>query len=78
MLRDLHFFGECRPGRNSDTFEQEVALHREFLRALDKPDVRDGETLPSLAERTYQAWISGPFSSRGPAVRRTLRPSPTS
>jgi hypothetical protein len=61
--RHLHFFGECAPGRNATTFEDELQIHREFLRGLGQPDVRPAETLREVARRTYQAWIIGPFTS---------------
>jgi hypothetical protein len=62
--RNLHFYGESAPGRNAETLMDELMIHRQFLRALRGPDVRDGESLHSVAQRTYQAWITGPFASR--------------
>jgi len=62
--RNLHFFGEATPGRNATTFAGELQIHREFLRALNQPDVQPGETLFEVAQRTYQAWIRGPFTNR--------------
>jgi len=45
-------------------FEDEVQIHRQFLRTLNQPDVQPDETLRELARRTYQAWVTGPFASR--------------
>ncbi len=62
--RNLHFFGEATPGRNATAFDDELQVHREFLRALNQPDVQSGETLFEVAKRTYERWIEGPFASR--------------
>jgi hypothetical protein len=62
--RNLLCYGECTAGRNADTLGEELMIHRQFLRALGEPDVCDGETLRSISQRTYQAWINGPFASR--------------
>jgi hypothetical protein len=64
MRRGPHFFGESSPGRNANTFADELQIHREFLRALEKEDVQDGETLRTVAKRTYEAWLTGPFTCR--------------
>jgi hypothetical protein len=63
--RNLHCYGECAAGRNADNLVDELMIHRQFLRALGEPDVRNGERLHSVAQRTYYAWITGPFASRG-------------
>jgi hypothetical protein len=62
--RGPHFFGESSPGRNANTFADELQIHREFLRALGKEDVQGGETLRSVAKRTFGAWLTGPFTCR--------------
>jgi len=62
--RNLHCYGESTPGRNATTFEDEVQIHRQFLRTLNQPDLQPDETLRELARRTYQAWVTGPFASR--------------
>ena len=66
--RDLHYFGESSPGCNANTFADELQVHREFLRALGKEDVKHGETLRTVAKRTFEAWLTGPFAcqSYGP------------
>jgi hypothetical protein len=64
MRRGPHFFGESSPGRNANTFTDELQIHREFLRALGKEDVQDGETLRTVAKRAFEAWLTGPFTCR--------------
>lgn len=64
ISRGPHFFGESSPGRNADTFASELQIHREFLRALGKEDVQEGETLRAVAKRTFAAWLTGPFTCR--------------
>src|SRR5579863_5773679 len=62
--RGPHFFGEASPGRNANTFADELQIHREFLRALGKDDVQDGETLRTVAKRTFEAWLTGRYTCR--------------
>jgi hypothetical protein len=64
MRRGPHFFGESSPGCNANTFADELEVHREFLRALGKEDVQPGETLRMVAKRTFEAWLTGPFTCR--------------
>jgi hypothetical protein len=78
MRRGPHFFGESSPGRNANTFSDELQIHREFLRSLGKEDVQDGETLRTVAKRTFAAWLTGPYTCRSsgppfyvPAFNRT-------
>jgi hypothetical protein len=77
ISRGPHFFGESSPGRNATTSADELQIHREFLRALGKEDVQNGETLRTVAKRTFEAWLTGPFTCRScgppfyaPAFRR--------
>jgi hypothetical protein len=77
ISRGPHFFGESSPGRNATTSADELQIHREFLRALGKEDVQDDETLRTVAKRTFEAWLTGPFTCRScgppfyaPAFRR--------
>ena len=56
--RNLLFFGEQAPGVDAKTHDAELQIHREFLRALDQPDVQPGETLRQVAEHTWKAWIN--------------------
>jgi hypothetical protein len=78
MRRRPHFFGEISPGCNSNNFADELQIHREFLRALGKEDVKDGETLRTLTKRALEAWLTGPFACQSygppfyvPAFNRT-------
>jgi hypothetical protein len=64
VRRGPHFFGESSPGRDASTSADELQIHREFLRALGKEDVQDGETLRTIAKRTFQAWLKGPLTCR--------------
>jgi hypothetical protein len=49
---------------NSNNFADELQIHREFLRALGKEDVKHGETLRAVAIRVFEAWLTGPFACR--------------
>jgi hypothetical protein len=60
--RNLHFFGESSPECDATTFADELQIHREFLRALEQPDVQPGETLRAVAKRTREGWVKGPFA----------------
>jgi hypothetical protein len=80
IRRNLVFFGEVSSGHNARTLDAELGVHREFLRALGKEDVQNGESLRSVAKRTFDGWVTGPFSSRGrdgtlyvPGFNRTTR-----
>jgi hypothetical protein len=64
MRRGPHFFGESSPGRNASTCSDELQIHREFLRALGKEDVRSGETLRTVAQRAFEAWLTGRYTCR--------------
>jgi hypothetical protein len=68
MRRHPHFFGESSPGCDAQSCAEELQIHREFLRALGKEDVKDGETLRTVAKRTFEAWLTGRFAcqSYGP------------
>jgi hypothetical protein len=78
-MRNLHFMGEEAPGIDAKTRGAELQIHREFLRALGKPDVQAGESLRAVAKRTYQAWLVGPYADGQageyyvPAFNRTLQ-----
>jgi len=75
IARNSHFFGETSPGKNAETAEEEIQIHREFLRALAQPDVQPGETLRQVAKRTFEAWAqaTGSFESYRPAFNRGLQ-----
>lgn len=63
--RNLHFFGEETSGCDAKTHASELVIHREFARALGQPDVQEGETLRMLAKRVWDAWLVGPYSTKG-------------
>ena len=64
-IRDhLWFFGEVTPRIDARTHAEELAIHREFLRALGEPDVQPGETLRDVARRAWAAWTSGTIHDR--------------
>jgi hypothetical protein len=77
--RSLHFMGEEAPGRDAESHEAELQIHREFLRAMGKPDVQADESLRAVAKRTYEAWLVGPYADGQageyyvPAFNRTLQ-----
>jgi hypothetical protein len=59
-IRDhLWFFGEVIPRIDARTHAEELAIHREFLRALGEQDVQPGETLRDVARRAWLAWTKG-------------------
>jgi hypothetical protein len=55
----LWFFGEVTPRLDARTHDEELAIHREFLRALGERDVQPGETLRDVARRNWLAWTTG-------------------
>jgi hypothetical protein len=58
-IRDhLWYFGEVSPRLDARTHAEELAIHREFLRALGEQDLQPGETLRQVAKRTYEAWLA--------------------
>jgi hypothetical protein len=61
---DLRFFGESRYGHNAESSQEEIHIHRQFLRGLGgEPDVQPGETLRQLAKRTWDALLLYEFTS---------------
>jgi hypothetical protein len=55
---DLRFFGESAYNRNAESAQDEIHIHRQFLRALDQPDVLSNETLRELAKRVWGALLN--------------------
>jgi hypothetical protein len=55
---DLRFFGESSYGQPASSCEDEVRIHRQFLRTLNQPDVQNGETVRDLARRTWNALLN--------------------
>ncbi len=62
---DLRFFGESGFDQNAQTCQEEIHIHRQFLRALSQPDVQEGETLRQLAKRTWDSLLVYEFTSVG-------------
>jgi len=62
---DLRFFGESGFDQNAQTCAEEIHIHRQFLRALNQPDIQEGETLRQLAKRTWDALLVYEFTSVG-------------
>src|SRR5437899_1813400 len=60
---DLRFFGESGFEQNAQSCSEEIHIHRQFLRALNQPDIQEGETLRQLAKRTWDALLSYEFTS---------------
>ena len=65
-LMGLCFFGENRPGHDTDTVESALQVCREFARLLGQEDIQDGESLKQFEIRIGQAWLQqgGPFLNR--------------
>jgi hypothetical protein len=58
------YFGDTAPGVPAKTFDEELAVAREFARALEQPDVIVGETLSAFAKRIFLKWLEHPLSSK--------------
>jgi hypothetical protein len=65
------FFSETSPRVPATTHAEELAVHREWLRAIHQElktefmDVQPGESLRDVARRTWEAWATLPGSVRG-------------
>ena len=51
-------FAETAYDTPAQTCEEEIQIHRSWLRALDQPDVLPGETLRQLAKRTWDSLLA--------------------
>jgi hypothetical protein len=54
---NLCSFSEIRWNIPARTCAEEIMVHRQWLRALEADDVRDGETLRQLAKRTWNTLL---------------------
>ena len=54
---NLCSFAETGFETPAQTCQEEIQVHRSWLRALDQPDVQPGETLRQLAKRTWNALL---------------------
>ena len=50
--------GEISPGVDVRTVEEALEVAREMARALDCPDVREGESLHDFERRVFDAWVN--------------------
>jgi hypothetical protein len=50
--------GEISPGVDARTLEEALEVAREMARALNVPDVQEGESLLDLERRVFEAWIN--------------------
>jgi hypothetical protein len=55
---NLCSFAETAFETPAQTWEEEIQVHRSWLRALEQPDVLPGETLRQLAKRTWDALLN--------------------
>ena len=56
--RNQSMFGETSPGVDARTVEEALEVAREMARALDCPDVQEGESLHDFERRVFDAWTN--------------------
>jgi hypothetical protein len=56
--RNQCMFGETAPGVDARTIEDALEVAREMARALDVPDVKEGESLLDFERRIFDEWVS--------------------
>ena len=56
--RNQCMFGETAPGVDARTVEEALEVAREMARALDVPDVQEGESLFDFERRVFNAWVN--------------------
>jgi hypothetical protein len=56
--RSQCMFGETIPGVNARTVEEALEVAREMARALNVPDVEEGESLHDFERRAFNAWVN--------------------
>jgi hypothetical protein len=56
--RNQCMLGEVRPGVDARTLEEALEVAREMARALDAPDVQEGESLLDFERRVFDAWVN--------------------
>lgn len=65
-IRDqLWWFAETEPRVDAQTHAEELAVTREWARALEIPDVTESETLRAFAKRVFIAWGKMEGSNNG-------------
>jgi hypothetical protein len=55
--RSQCMLGEVSPGVDSRTLDEALEVAREMARALNVPDVREGESLYDFERRVFDAWV---------------------
>ncbi len=56
--RNQCMFGETAPGIDARTVEEALEVAREMARALNAPDVQEGESLLDFERRVFEAWVN--------------------
>src|SRR5580704_2500435 len=56
--RNQCMLGEVSPGVDARTLEEALEVAREMARALNAPDVREGESLYDFERRVFDAWVN--------------------
>jgi hypothetical protein len=56
--RNQCMLGEVSPGVDARTIEDALEVAREMVRALDVPDVQEGESLLDFERRVFNAWVN--------------------
>jgi hypothetical protein len=56
--RNQCMIGEVSPGVDARTIEEALEVAREMGRALDVPDVQEGESLLDFEHRVFDAWVT--------------------
>jgi hypothetical protein len=51
-------FGETAPGIDARTIDEALKVAREMGRALNVPDVQEGESLLDFERRIFEAWVN--------------------
>jgi hypothetical protein len=58
--RNQCMFGETAPGIDAHTVEEALEVAREMARALNAPDVLEGESLLDFERRVFESWVNYP------------------
>lgn len=57
IQRSQCMLGEVSPGVDARTLEEALEVAREMARALNMPDVEDGESLLDFERRVFEVWV---------------------
>jgi hypothetical protein len=58
IQRSQCMLGEVSPGIDARTIEEALEVAREMARALNAPDVEDGESLYDFERRVFESWVN--------------------